>query len=111
MDPKINHTNFSWMCHVCLQERPNHKISVAKHRHVYPNGIEMTHHVRFCNDNVICTHLASHHDLTGVALLHSRDAMVDLTAQAEARQVGMLFLGLSLGLFVAIIVALAFPLF
>lgn len=102
MEARINHRNFSWECHVCLQERPNYKISVAKHIHIYPSGIEVSQHVRYCNDNPICDYLAKHHDLTGIALLHARDEL----AEAESHQIAALFAGLSLGLLVAIAIAL-----
>lgn len=81
----MEHKNFSWVCHICLEERPNETISVARHVHVYPNGIAMSQHVRYCNDNPTCEYLAKHHDLTGVALLHARDEVTALEKRLEDR--------------------------
>lgn len=75
MEATIDHRNFEWTCHVCLKNRPNDKISVARHRHIYPSGVEMSQHVRYCNDDPVCEHLARHHDHTGISLLWARDEL------------------------------------
>lgn len=41
--------SMTWTCHVCGDERPDAKISVAKH----PLGIAVVN-VRFCNDRPDC---------------------------------------------------------
>lgn len=71
MEPRLEHRNFTWVCHVCGRERPNDAISVAKHIHIYPTGIEMSQHVRYCNDDPTCESMAKLHDLTGLALLRA----------------------------------------
>lgn len=77
MEAATEHWNFDWTCHVCLKTRPNHKISVAKHVHIYPSGVEMSEHVRYCNDDPFCEHIAKHHDFAGIALMWARDEIDD----------------------------------
>ena len=43
-----------WKCHVCRRDRPNDKISVAKHKRVNGNGVQMEENVRYCNDETMC---------------------------------------------------------
>lgn len=45
----IDFHNMTWTCHVCGDERPDDKISVAKH----PLGIA-TVNVRYCKDRPEC---------------------------------------------------------
>jgi hypothetical protein len=44
----------TWTCHVCGDVRPDEFISVAKHKHLYPNGFEIQNNVRYCNDRKTC---------------------------------------------------------
>jgi hypothetical protein len=42
----------TWTCHVCGQERPNDKISVATGSIPELPGAEIN--IRYCNDNLVC---------------------------------------------------------
>lgn len=72
----------TWTCHVCGDERPDDKISVAIHKHIDGNGIHYDENVRYCNDNPSCEkdarlhgHLARHAVKTEViAMGFSRSA-------------------------------------
>lgn len=57
-------SNLTWTCHVCDEERPDARISVARHddsaRHDLPEGTWIEN-VRFCNDRTSCTAAAILH--------------------------------------------------
>jgi hypothetical protein len=97
VDATIDHRNFGWTCHVCYRDRPNDRISVARHLHVFPSGVEMTQHVRYCNDDPDCTEMAQHHDHTGLALIHANEELDVGTAGWRCSSAGMFF-GLAFGL-------------
>lgn len=44
----------TWSCHVCAAERPDERISVYSSTHTLPSGVEVTEHVRYCNDRPAC---------------------------------------------------------
>jgi hypothetical protein len=98
VDAAIDHRNFDWTCNVCGQRRPNDKIDVARHLHVYPSGVEFTQHVRYCNDDTDCAYMAMHHDHVGLALLRCRDEVNELENRPGlAVLIGGVIFGLALG--------------
>ncbi|TXH13233.1 MAG: hypothetical protein E6R03_11585 [Hyphomicrobiaceae bacterium] len=57
----MNHTTWTWACHICGKTRPDEAISVFKRdesaRINQPPGT-MTRNIRYCNDDPRCTRLA-----------------------------------------------------
>ncbi len=45
--------SLSWVCHICEEERPDHKISVLSKPMNIP-GIVAAQNVRYCNDRSEC---------------------------------------------------------
>jgi uncharacterized membrane-anchored protein YitT (DUF2179 family) len=106
VDATIDHRNFDWTCHVCLTKRPNDRIGVAKHIHIYPSGVEMSEHVHYCNDNPRCAEIAMRHDFSGIALMWARGELEDQPGLAAL--IGGVIFGLALGVLWTLLVVNGF---
>lgn len=67
--------DMAWRCDVCSTERPDDKISVARHVHIYPSGIRAEALVNYCNDNERCRLEASLRDHTALQLARADAAL------------------------------------
>lgn len=107
MTPDESHRNFSWRCHVCGDERPNSKISVAKHIHRFPKGFEVANHVRYCNDRDICTEVAMLKNFEGIALEKAGEEIVELS-KLSAKGAAHFLVGFGGGILLGFLVPIAF---
>lgn len=106
----------TWTCHVCGDLRPDDKISVAKHVHIYPGDFTAEHNVRYCNDREACRTAAMLRDHTALAfarivksndaIAHSNDVLYGANKRLLRLNWGMLLVGLALGAVVVLDLAL-----
>jgi len=92
----------TWTCHVCGDERPDEFISVAKHKHLYPNGFEIQNNVRYCNDRKACRVAAVWRDHGALKSIQMERRLEELEHRRRRPNYGWFLTGIAIGLVLAI---------